>query len=155
MGSFSFKSVGKTREQAGAAVIPSSPIPVGILTPLSLGTDGSLFAVSYSLADQVHDNLRNLIQTNWGERLVLYKFGANLRPILSDMVSQDDFDAQAVTRIQDAVGKWMPFVSLEDFLSQTNRNNNGSVANVDITLTYSVPALGVSKRALQVSLRAM
>lgn len=152
MGSFSFKSVGTTTDTQATSGLTTTPSPVGILTPLQLGTAESLFAMSYTLADQVHDNLRNLILTNWGERLGLYEFGANLRPLTSEFTTQDDFDAQAVARISSAVGKWMPYVSLEDFLSQTNRNGNKNTAVIDLTITYSIPALNVTKRALQVTL---
>ncbi len=152
MGSISFKSVGTTKDQQDANQLTTTPTPIGILTPLQLGTAESLFAMTYSLADQVHDNLRNLLLTNWGERLGLYDFGANLRQITTEFTTQDDFDAQAVTRISNAVSRWMPYVSLEDFLSQTNRNGNKNTGVIDLTITYSVPALNVSKRALQVTL---
>lgn len=152
MGSFSFKSVGTTTDAQASTQLTTTQSPVGILTPLQLGTAESLFEMSYTLADQVHDNLRNLILTNWGERLGLYAFGGNLRPLTTEFTTQDDFDAQAVTRISTAVGKWMPYVSLEDFLSQTNRNGNKNTAVIDLTITYSIPALNVSKRALQVTL---
>lgn len=155
MGTISFRSVGVTADKQVTNQLTTSPSPVGIVTPLRLGTAESIFEMTYSLSDQVHDNLRNLLLTNWGERLVLYDFGANLRPLTSEFTTQDDFDAQAVQRISSAVSKWMPYVTLEDFLSQVNRNGNKNTAIIDITVTYSVPALNVSKRALQVTLYAL
>lgn len=152
MGSYSFKSSGKTQEQKTIEQLTQTAIPVGIKTPLRLGGDEGIYAMHTSLADQVHDNLRNLLQTNWGERLGLYDFGANLRPLVTEFVSQDDFDAQAVQRISNSVSKWMPFVGLEDFLSEIDRTENKNTAVVRITVTYSIPALSVTKRALQVTL---
>lgn len=155
MATISFKSVGTTRDQQTTNALASSPTPVGIVTPLQLGQAESIFTMTYALADQVNDNLRNLLLTNWGERLALYDFGANLRPLMSEFTTQDDFDAQAVNRISAAVTKWMPYITLEDFLSQVNRNDNKNTAVIDVTVTYSVPALNVSKRALQVTLYAL
>lgn len=153
----SFKSVGKTREQRTANALNNSRTPIGIMTPLRFGTD-TLFAMHYSLADTTADNLKNLILTNWGDRVCTYDFGANLRPILSEFVSQDDFDAQAVERINGAVSKWMPYISLETFESkidnQANTSSNGT-AVVVMTVTYSIPALQVEKRSLEVTLYAM
>lgn len=114
--------------------------------------------MSTSLADQVADNLRNLILTNWGERVVHYDFGANLRPLMSDLVSLDDFDSAACERIKGAVNKWMPFVSLINFESSVDRTAAASasgLAVIRIVITYNVPALKVLNKALEVTLYAM
>lgn len=154
MAVYSFRSVGKTREQQVIEQLVKSPTPVGIKTPLRLGRD-NIFEATYSLADQVHDNLRNLILTNWGERLGLYNFGANLRPLVTELVSQNDFDAQAIERINAAVNRWMSYVSLETFESNTDHLSNTNTAIITITITYSVPTLDVSKRGLTVTLYAI
>src|ERR1700675_720453 len=124
MGTISFRSVGTTANNQATNQLVSSPMPIGIVTPLQLGAAESIFTMTYAMADQVHDNLRNLILTNWGERLVLYDLGANLRPLTTEFTTQDDFDAAAVQRISAAVNKWMPYVSLEDFSSQAVLTGN-------------------------------
>ena len=58
------------------------------LTPLS----ASVFKMHFNSIDQVHDNLRNLILTNNGDRLGRYNFGANLQPILTEKLSKESFD---------------------------------------------------------------
>lgn len=150
MGKFSFKSSGKasvsTSQQA------ESKTPIGIKTPLVLSNNSGLLDMHYDLADQVHDNLRNFLLTNWGERLGLYDFGANLRPITTELVSQDDFDNEAIQRIRSSVSKWMPYVDLENFESITNRDENKNTGIIDVTITYNVPALNVRLRRLQVRL---
>lgn len=152
MGSFNFKSVGRTQEQKlnEALVITSSP--VGIKTPLRLGTSEGFLAMTFTLADQVHDNLRNLILTNHGERVCFYDFGANLRPLTTEFTTQDDFDSNAIDRIRTAVGKWMPYIDLENFTSVTDRTENKNTGIVRLTITYNVPALGVKLKKLEVTL---
>jgi len=152
MGRFSFKSSGLTREQQIVEAITKSSLPIGIKTPLRLGTQEGIFGMNYNLPDQVHDNLRNLLQTNWGEHLGIYDFGANLRPLVTEFASQEDFDAEAIKRISAAVSRWMPFVSLEDFLSEVDRTQNKNTGVFKITITYSIPALQAGKRALLVTL---
>lgn len=152
MGSFSFKSSGKTQKQAIIEQLVKSPTPIGIKTPLQLGTSEGLLAVNYVLADQMHDNLRNLLLTNWGERLGFYDFGANLRPLTTEFVSTEDFDSAAIERIRTAVGRWMPFVDLIDFLSEVDRTENKNTGITRITITYNIQALGVIGKKLQVSL---
>ena len=156
MGSYSFKSSGKTAEQKLVESVESTRTPIGIKTPLQINeNDGEIFMTYDKLSDVVHDNLRNLILTNWGERLGFYQFGANLRPLLTELVSQDDFDNQAIDRINVAVTKWMPYVSLEDYLSDSLRTDNRSLARILIKITYNVPTLNVTNRMLQINLNAM
>lgn len=151
----SFKSVGKTREERLVQQLIESPTPIGVKTPLRYGSKEGIFAMNFSLADQVHDNLRNLILTNWGERLGLYDFGANLRPLMTELVSQDDFDAQAVERINGAVQRWMPFISLETFESIPDRLNNKNTAVIKLRIAYSIPSLNVFQKVLEVTLYAI
>jgi phage baseplate assembly protein W len=152
MSTYSFKSAGKTQDQVAAETLVTSSIPYGIKTPLQLGGSEGIFAMNYSLEDQFSDNLRNLLLTNWGERLGVYEFGANLKPLTTEFVSQDDFDGKAIDRIKGAVGTWMPFIDLEDFTSQMDRQENANTGVLKITVTYRIPALKTQKKALQIVL---
>jgi phage baseplate assembly protein W len=156
MGQYSFKSSGVTQQTTPANNIITTPTPIGILTPLALGTT-DLLVMTTDLATQMSDNLRNLVQTNWGERLCLYNYGANLKPLLSDLVSPEDFDSQAITRIKSAVQRWMPYIDLVDFLStvdQTGKLTKG-IAQVTITITYNIPSLNVKNKKIAITLYAL
>ena len=152
MGTFSFKSSGKTQEQKAIESLAQSATPIGIKTPMRLSDTDGLLTMNFVLADQVNDNLRNLILTNWGERLGHYDFGANLRPLTTEFVSQNDFDSKAIERIRQTVGRWMPYIDLEDFASNVNRVENKNTAVLDITITYNIPSLNVKGAKLQVTL---
>jgi phage baseplate assembly protein W len=154
MSTYNFKSSGKTAVKRKDEIPAFSRNPVGIKTPLKLD-DKNLFAMHYDNADQVHDNLRNLLLTNWGERLGFYYFGANLRDLTSELSSIDSFDNEAIQRIRDAVSAWMPFVSLKDFSSRFDREENKNIGILKITITYNVPQLRVENRALQISLHVI
>ena len=152
MGTFSFKSSGRTKEQRAIEALTVSATPIGIKTPMRLSDTDGLLSMNFVLADQVNDNLRNLILTNWGERLGHYDFGANLRPLTTEFVSQGDFDNKAIERIRQTVGRWMPYIDLEDFSSNVNRVENKNTAVLDITITYNIPTLNVKLKKLQVTL---
>lgn len=152
MAAYSFKASGKTQEQTLVEALQQSPVPIGIVTPMRPGTSEGVFAMHFKLGDAVHDNLRNLVLTNHGERLGLYDFGANLRPLTTEFVSQDNFDGSAVERIKTAVARWMPYIELEEYVAVVDRNDNRATAVIVMTITYNVPALGVKKRALQITL---
>lgn len=151
MSVYKFKSVGKTAAVQQVATVQPSQIPFGIKTPLRID-DKNIFAMNYNVEDQIHDNLRNLLLTNWGERLGLYDFGANLRELTSEFTSIDSFDEEAISRIRSAVSKWMPFISLKNFSSSVDRQENENVGILKITITYDVVRLSVRNKALQISM---
>jgi phage baseplate assembly protein W len=151
MATYSFKSVGKTQEQNAVEALKKTQLPFGIKTPLALGSD-AIFDMNFQIEEQLADNLKNLLLTNWGERLGLYRFGANLKPLTTEFVSQDDFDTQAIERIRSAVESWMPFIDLEDFTSTIDRNENRNTAIIKIVISYRVPVLQTVSRKLQIVL---
>ena len=152
MGSYSFKSVGQTPQSSLKTTVETSPIPIVIKTPLQLAGNDGLLLMNYELEDQLGDNLRNLLQTNWGERLGQYIFGANLKPLTVNFSSQNDFDNEAIVRIKSAVTTWMPFIDLEDFMSEIDRLENKNTGKINVTVSYNIPALNVSGKKIQVVL---
>lgn len=152
MAVYSFKSVGKTKQNIKDEELAVSPIPYGIKTPLKLGSSEGILEMNYSLEDQFADNLRNLLLTNWGERVGLYNYGANLRPLVTEFVSQEDFDNAAIERIRTAVDTWMPFIDLEDFSSETDRMENKNTAIIKVNVTYNIPTLEVKGKGVQIVL---
>lgn len=153
MASISFKSVGKTASQVIDETIDQSPLPIGIVTPLRLGQNSEgIFAMHYNMADQVHDNLRNLLLTNWGERLGLYTFGANLKQLTTEFTTLDNFDAEAVVRIKAAVTTWMPYVNLIDYIPKTEHVGNSKTGVISFSITYDVPLIDVRNKSLELTL---
>jgi phage baseplate assembly protein W len=154
MSRLSFKNVGIrefTTEDTSTQSAPKNPI--GIKTPVEIdGTGESLFKMNLEIADQVSDNLKNLILTNWGERVGKYNFGANLRPLLTEFTNKDNFDQEAMIRINTATSKWMPYISLENYVSETLHGEKYPVARIKLTIEYSVPQLNITTRSLEVIL---
>jgi len=149
---YSFKSSGKTKA-AIAAEITDIPVklPIGIRTPLQVSRGSGLFEMHTDIARQISDNLRNLILTNHGERLGFYDFGANLGP-LAFSLGQEAADEQAIERIRNSVGKYMPFVSLSAFQVFVDRFDNKEVAKVGVQVTYTVPLIDSNLRTMEVML---
>lgn len=150
----SFKDVGVIAQEQRNDVLRRnrSTIPIGIKTPLELVGGKSLFKMHTEIADQVQDNLRNLLLTNWGERVAVTNFGANLRPLLTEYSNKDDFDSEAMLRINTAVTKWMPFVNPVAFESKPSYENNQFTGRIRIFFVYSVPQLQITEEVLEVEL---
>lgn len=140
MARLSFKDVGIQNTVQNAVISTIAPKPIGIKTPLELDEDQSIniFKMHYSLSDQFADNLRNLILTNHGERLAMYDFGANLRPLLTDFSNKDNFDQEAMKRIKSAAAKYMPFVNLLGYESKVDRRENVYTGIVNILVAFQV-----------------
>ena len=151
--SYSFKSIGKSQLQAANdARLVANERPIGIVTPLQFGRgNNGLFLMHNRMFDQLGDNLRNLINTNHGERVGHYDFGANLSPLTFEL-GNEDVDAIAIQRIGAAVGKYMPYVELQTFESFTERFDNQNVAKIGLRVTFTVPSLGPKVKAIDVLL---
>jgi phage baseplate assembly protein W len=124
------------------------------MTPLrhsQVGNTPSIFGMHYDITNQLSDNLRNLIQTNHGDRLGRPGFGANLRPLSLEIMGQSNFESEAMSRISNSVGKYLPFVNLKTMT--TTRLPEGfqglKTPAVLIRLEYDVKGLGKMK-ALEV-----
>jgi len=154
----SFKSVGKTTEEKNAESLSVTPPPIGIKTPMreGNGSDG-IFAMHKDIGDVIADNLRNLVLTNWGERLVHYRYGANLMELTTEIVNKDDFELEAAKRISTAVGTWMSYVNLIDLNSDVDYTKKPSeaIALIRIYLTYDVPSLSITQRTIEIVLNAI
>jgi hypothetical protein len=72
--------------------------------------------------------------------------------LTTEFASQENFDNQAIERIRNAVNEWMPFVTLGTFESSVDRTENKNTAVILIKITYSIPAIEVIDRALQIVL---
>jgi phage baseplate assembly protein W len=154
MPAISFKDVGVTGfKQQDVLNRNKTIIPIGIKTPVEPDpSENGIFLMNTDIKAQVADNLRNLILTNWGERLGNYFLGANLRPLLVDFSSKDDFDQDAMVRINTAISRWMPFVTPVAFESVVDNVNNVYTGIVKLTLIYSVTSLGINNAKLEVTL---
>ena len=148
---YSFKSVGENVEDyLKSNKKDTVAVPIGLATPLRFGDDSSgLFKMHFELKSQVADNLRNLIQTNWGERLGLYDFGANLEELAFELGNQAG-DTEAMRRIKATVAKYMPFVTLSAFESYSDQTDNQHVARVGLKIGYDVPQMNVTNQMLDV-----
>ncbi len=132
--------------------------PIGIKTPLSFGIErDGLFTMHFEPKDQIKDNLKNLIMTDFGERVGIYRMGANLRELVSEYTTQDAFEAEAMLRIKAAVGEYMPIIELLEFQSSllpADQTAQGMVT-VAISVTYALPSLGVQRDQVQALITVM
>lgn len=146
----SFKSVGLTGTQVNDAVTASETtrLAIGIVTPLSEGRDDEgVLAMSYDVGQQLKNNFRDLLMTNWGERVCMYDYGANLQPLVTEYENgRELFEQEAIARISAAVQKHMPYVELDDFDSEKVESESGfGLGVLAVRISYSIPRAKVAK----------
>jgi phage baseplate assembly protein W len=152
----SFKSVGiKSNDPNLFKEVQLNPI--GIKTPVQVGTGRSgIFEMHFNVPDQLSDNLRNLLLTNHGERLCRADYGANLRPLAFELTSKEDWEAEAMARINTAVSKFMPFVDLETFsselLTEKLSDSGDSLAHIRINIKFNIPKANLFNRMLSIGI---
>jgi phage baseplate assembly protein W len=101
---------------------------VGIRLPFN---DYNVFTINYTTKDQIKSNLTNYLLTNKGERVFNPEFGADLRRLLFDQMS-DFTDAREV--LLDNLSIYFPMITVKslDFSPDLNRSL------LNIKLTYSI-----------------
>ena len=141
---YNFQSVGELEEvlseiEERKTGQKKKGVSVSIKTPLRFADNtGDLFEMHSDQISAIRDNLRNLINTNYGERLGHYDFGANLITVVHELGSEDG-DRVAMALIARAVSKYMPFVSLGGYEAQSQPTEGNPV--VRLRLTFTVPEL--------------
>ena len=98
-------------------------VAIGITLPIQKG-NGGYFAQSYQTSEQVKSNIKNLILTRKGERLMHPNFGTDLYNTLFNQ-NTDDLESEIERSIDRAIQEWMPYISVEEILvDQTNTNRD-------------------------------
>tara|TARA_B000000532_G_scaffold56065_1_gene43620 strand:- start:187 stop:618 length:432 start_codon:yes stop_codon:yes gene_type:complete len=98
---------------------------VGITLPIQRGDDG-YFRQSFKTFDQVRSNLKNLLLTKRGERILQPDFGSGLHDLLFNPATEK-FEEDLENTINDAVAQWLPYIIVEDInidISKEMTDNN-------------------------------
>lgn len=76
-------------------------------------TTGSLgyLEVTDDVVSAIKANVRSLLLTNWGERVMHIDFGCNLREFLFEARTKQ-LKPRIAERIKNQLAKWMPFLTL-------------------------------------------
>ncbi len=98
---------------------------VGITLPIQKGETG-YFRQSFQTFEQVKSNIKNLLLTKKGERVLQPDFGSGLQDLLFNP-STEKFEEDVETTIRESLEKWLPYVILEDIdvnISKDYTDNN-------------------------------
>jgi phage baseplate assembly protein W len=112
-------------------------IAIGVSLPLN-GPSGP-FNSTYSTKDQVKSNLLNLLLTNKGERPFNPEFGADLKKVLFDNIT-DDLPSIISDLITTNISIFIPEIDYSKVTVVTDIDEN----SLSVTVTYKLKVSGTS-----------
>ncbi len=116
---------------------------VGIKFPLSYGLNGFFFQ-SKTIQEQSKSNLRNLLLTTPGERVMQPTFGSDLKLLLFQ--NFDDISEDSIAEIiNEAVDRQLPYINIQDIFVDKDESGN----SIGIQIEYSTSLDPNSIDALQ------
>ena len=84
---------------------------IGITLPIRFGDN--TFEQSYLSKEQVKSNIKNLLITKKGERILQPEFGSNLKSLLFEP-NVDDLETKIEDTITNSLEQWLPYVAIEE-----------------------------------------
>ena len=109
--------------------------------PLSYDLGDGPYALNKDLASVVKQNLKMLILTNPGERVMDTDFGVGAKSLLFNNINSEE-NGRIQSKIYEQINKYLPFVVIESINIQdsqidTSLNDN----SLSISIQYYVPNL--------------
>ena len=114
-------------------------VKIGIDLPIRRGDDrDGFFATTSTTIEAVKNNIRNLLQTDEGERFFQPNLGLNLKSVLFEEISDDK-----LIGIQDAILDkfefWLPFVQVRDIQILSTQNDSSIGSNeIRIKILFNI-----------------
>jgi phage baseplate assembly protein W len=105
-----------------------------------------VFSVNYTTLTQAKDNLKSLILTHKGERLMNPEFGCDIWKLLFEPIVEGDIDSKIERTIIDAVSIWLPYLNIDQIIFDYDDNDiDNHTIGLDIKFSLaSNPNLGDS-----------
>ena len=92
-----------------------------------------IFAVNYTTISQASENLKNLILTKKGERVMQPEFGCDIWELLFEPISEDVISTQIESSILSAVEIWLPYINIDKIIFDYDENDiDSNKINVEV-----------------------
>jgi len=103
---------------------------IGITLPIQIGN--TAFNQSFKTAEQASSNIKNLLLTKRGERIMQPNFGSGLQELLFEF--NDDALAEKIEdTVTSALQNWLPYISVDQIdIEATDLDKDNNIVNVSI-----------------------
>jgi phage baseplate assembly protein W len=104
---------------------------VGISLPIQ-----NDFSQTFNTSDQIKSNIKNLLLTKKGERILQPEFGSDLHSVLFEF-NDDNLEPIIEQVVTEAMERWLPFVTIDEIIVESTnelKDNN----TVNISMKFSI-----------------
>ena len=115
---------------------------IGVALPFVYSAQDGPYRLNKTLAATVKQNLKNLILTVPGERIMLPEFGVGLRRFLFEGISGEVYN-RLTYKINQQVKKYMPFINIQSIDFRTMDTDTSLAPNqVNVSIVYDLGEIG-------------
>lgn len=108
--------------------------------PLIYDSEDGLYGLNKKISDTIRQNLKMLLLTNPGERIMDSNFGVGLRRYLFEQ-DTEDLRIRLTSKIQEQIKKYLNYIEIKEInISKPNSNEENLMF---INIRYSVPSLSI------------
>ena len=112
-------------------------VRIGLKLPFNKGRSG-LFQQSQTTLEQAGSNIKNLLLTAKGERVMQPEFGSRLRELLFEQYTEE-LDERITEEIQKAISFWLPYITISKVdIIQDETNLNRTKVDLDFSLNSNL-----------------
>lgn len=114
-------------------------VAYGITSPTKRGD--VMFQQTFTSFDAAKANLRNLLLTRKGERVMQPEFGSGLWSVLFEPMDDNEFEQTLVDTITNSVNFWLPYISIQEInveMSNEMKDQNKAMLEVKFTVGESI-----------------
>ena len=110
-------------------------VRIGLKLPFNRGKSG-LFSQSQTTLEQAGSNIKNLLLTAKGERVMQPDFGSRLRELLFEQYTEA-LEERIAEEIQEAMSTWLPYIDIAKVdVIQNETIPTETKVDIDFSLNY-------------------
>lgn len=98
---------------------------------------GGIFSVNYTTLTQAKNNLKNLILTRKGERILNPSFGCDIWQVLFEPIDGGLIENKIESTILDAVSNWLPYLNINEIVFDYDNNDIDRHA-INLQISFSL-----------------
>tara|TARA_Y100001973_G_scaffold106351_1_gene183722 strand:- start:1637 stop:2077 length:441 start_codon:yes stop_codon:yes gene_type:complete len=123
---------------------------IGLKMPLSIGNTEGWGASTTTTIEAISENMRNLLQTEQGERVNQPFLGANLRQFCFEPIT-DSLQIVIKDHIKEVLNIWMPFVEVKEIVVR-NQDINADNNTYSIKILFALKQDPTTLESIQVNI---
>jgi phage baseplate assembly protein W len=118
----------------------------GISSPTKRGN--VMFEQTFTSFEAAKSNLRNLLLTRQGERVMQPEFGTGLHELLFGQIDED-FETNIQTTLTDSVSFWLPYITIDEITIEAtdemkDKNQVGLEVSFKVGTDEQISTLGIT-----------